>query len=185
MLINVMRTRALTLSAVVGLALFAGCTAARADQVFNYEFTGANYTGFSGDSASLSGTFSWDATTGSVVASDINLSGFDGTGSDFGAVSCSDCSTGIYDGAGEHFAVNLGPQALYITFADSLSAGANDPLSLAAAEGNQPEYQGGAPFFSNAGGADIATPEPASFTFFATGLLGLGFVVWRRRKCEQ
>jgi hypothetical protein len=120
------------LTPIVSTAVFAACMGlapgARADVIYNYIFSpGAGYAG-NGDSASLSGTFSWDATTGSVVASDIDLSGTDATGTSPAAVSCSNCTTGIYDtSAGFYFAVNLGPQALYTIYANSLSLGANDP----------------------------------------------------------
>jgi hypothetical protein len=78
------------LTPIVSTAVFAACMGlapgARADVIYNYVFSpGAGYAG-NGDSASLSGTFSWDATTGSVVASDIGLSGTDATGTTPGSL---------------------------------------------------------------------------------------------------
>lgn len=180
---NAMKKYFITCSMLAGLMLFASSANARADELFNYTFSGAQYGG-NGGSANLSGTFTWDATTDSVTTSNIDLSGMD-NGSDAGAFSCSDCSTGIYDGGGEHFAVNLGPQALYITFSNSLSLGENDLLSLEApGEGNQPEYQGGSPFSTVAGSA-VVTPEPSGLVLLLTGLLGLGFLMRRRNLASR
>jgi hypothetical protein len=166
---------ALAITACVGLA-----TGARADTIYNYVFSaGAGYSNGSGDSASLSGTFSWDATTNSVSASGIDLSGFDATGSGFGPVACSGCSTGIDGPNGQYFAINLGPQALYTIFANGLSNGADDPLALVWSGGNQAEYQGGQPFTSVSGSANLV-PEPASMTLLGSALLG--FWVIRRRR---
>lgn len=170
----------ITRCAVVALVLFLGCAGALADVTYQYTFSGAGYTGIAGDSANLSGTFVWDATTNSVISSNIDLSGLDATGSDSGSVSCTNCSTGIYDSGGAHyFAVNLGPQALYITFGNSLSLGANDPLALSAYGGaNQAEYQGGLPFTGVTGSA--VTPEPAGLVLFGSGLLGIGGMLRRK-----
>jgi hypothetical protein len=172
------------LTPIVSTAVFAACIGlapgARADVVYNYVFSpGAGYAG-NGDSANLSGTFSWDATTGSVVTSNIDLSGFDATGSSTGPVSCSNCTTGIDDTSGGlYFAVNLGPQALYTIYANSLSLGANDPLALSAYGGaNGAVYQGGVQFTSVTGSANIV-PEPSTWAMMLIGFAGLGFAGYR------
>jgi hypothetical protein len=170
------------LTPIVSTAVFAACMGlapgARADVVYNYVFSpGAGYAG-NGDSANLSGTFSWDATTGSVVTSNIDLSGFDATGTSPGPVSCSNCTTGIYDTSGGlYFAVNLGPQALYTIYTNSLSLGANDPLALSAGA-NGAEYQGGLPFTSVTGSANIV-PEPSTWAMMLIGFAGLGLAGYR------
>jgi len=158
------------LSAVVGMGL---TSSARADVVIPYTFS--SDAAYSGDQfANLSGTFSWDATTHAVVASDIDLSG---------SASCNNCTTGIYDGGGEYFAINLGPHALYITFANSLSLGGNDALSLSAYGGaNGAEYQGGSQFRGVTGSA-VAIPEPATWAMMLCGLgmVGGGLRMARRK----
>jgi hypothetical protein len=170
------------LTPIVSTAVFAACMGlapgARADVIYNYVFSpGAGYAG-NGDSASLSGTFSWDATTGSVVASDIGLSGTDATGTTPGSVSCSNCTTGIYDTSGGHyFAINLGPQALYTIYANSLSLGHDDPLALSVGA-NGAEYQGGFQFTSVTGSVNIV-PEPSTWAMMLIGFAGLGFAGYR------
>jgi hypothetical protein len=176
-------------SAAAGIALFA-CTGlapgARADTIYNYAFSaGAGYSG-NGDTASLSGTFSWDATTNSIVSSDIDLTGTDATGTTKGPVSCTDCTTSIYDTSGAlYFAINNGPQALYTIYANSLDLNAVDPLALSAYGGaNMAEYQGGVPFTSVTGSVDpVGVPGPTP----GAGLPGLilaavGFLAWRRKR---
>jgi hypothetical protein len=160
--------------AALSAALGVGFTSsARADTVIIYNFSsGAGYSG--AQSANLSGTFSWDATTNTVVSSNIDLSG---------SAICSDCTTGLYDGGGEYFAANLGSQALYITFANSLSLGGNDALALSAYGGaNSAEYQGGSPFSSVTGSA-MAVPEPATWAMmlFGIGMVGGGLRMARRK----
>jgi hypothetical protein len=170
------------LTPIVSTAVFAACMGlapgARADVVYNYVFSpGAGYLGM-GDTASLSGTFSWDATTGSVVASDIGLSGTDATGTTPGSVSCSNCTTGIDDTSGGHyFAINLGPQALYTIYANSLSLGHDDPLALSVGA-NGAEYQGGFQFTSVTGSVNIV-PEPSTWAMMLIGFAGLGFAGYR------
>jgi len=175
-------SKVITHSALVGMLVFAACAGARADTLINYGFSSATYSG-NGDSASISGTFVWDATTGTVSLSGINLSGFDSTGTAPGAVSCTNCSTAIYDtSGGQYFEINNGPQALYLTFAHSLSLGTNDPLTLSANLGaNLAEYQGGTNFTSVAGSANVA-PEPASVALLGSGLIALAFAARKRRK---
>lgn len=157
---------------------------ARADVIYNYAFSpGAGYSTPDSDTASLSGTFSWDATTNSIVASNISLSGNDYTGSDPGLFSCNNCSTGIY--GLQNFDVNNGPQALYVIFSNALSLGASDPLALSCCSGgNYAEYQGGYPFTGVTGSADLvpvsAVPEPSSFVLFGIGAAILVLVAIRR-----
>jgi hypothetical protein len=138
-------------------------------------YTFSSDAGYSGNQfANLSGTFSWDATTNTVVASDIDLSG---------SASCSNCTTGIYDGGGEYFAINLGPQALYITFANSLSLGGSDALTVSAYGGNNgAEFQGGSQF-RGATGSAVAIPEPATWAMMLCGLgmVGGGMRMARRK----
>jgi len=154
---------------VAGLAASLALASASQAQVFNYTFSNASYSG-NGDTAFLSGTFSWDSQANAVVSSDIDL-----TGTDAGnAVSCTDCTTGIYDP--EHFAVHLGSQALYITFGSSLSSGGNVALSLFAPDqGNQPEYQGGSAFTTVTGGVTTSVPEPASWAMLVLGFGVAGY----------
>lgn len=177
----------LRLRRVVPIAVFAACIGlaqgARADVIYSYMFSpGAGYSG-NGDTAMLSGTFSWDATTGSVVASHIDLSGVDATGSTPGSVSCTDCATSIYDTSGGlYFAINNGPQALYSIYANSLSLGANDPLALSAYGGaNGAEYQGGLPFTTVTGSANLV-PEPSTWVMMGLGFAGLAFAGYRNSR---
>ncbi|MBN8808581.1 MAG: PEPxxWA-CTERM sorting domain-containing protein [Sphingomonas sp.] len=168
----------ITALGVAGLASLALAPSSQA-AVINYAFQNASYGG-NGDSANLSGTFSWDTTSNSVTASNINLTGVD-AGSN---VSCTNCSTNFYNP--EHFAINLGPQALYLTFGSSLSNGGTVNLSLRApTEGNQPEYQGRSAFTTVSGAAVqvAAVPEPATWgmMIMGFGLMGAGL---RSRKTK-
>jgi hypothetical protein len=160
---------------VSGIALASEAQAS----VINYQFSpGAGYSSSNGDSANLSGIFSWDTSSQSIVASDINLAGYDASGSHAGPVSCSNCTTMFYDTG--HFAINSGPQALYLTFGSALG-GASVPLSLMAYDdSNQPEYQGGAAFESVTG-VVTATPEPSTWAMMILGFAGVGFMAYRRR----
>lgn len=181
-----MRNVMLATSAAVALALTAA-SPARADVIYNYAFSaGAGYSG-NGDTASLSGTFSWDATTNTVVASDINLSGTDATGTDRGAVSCTNCTTSIYDTSGaQYFAINNGPQALYTVYANSLDLDAVDPLALSIPRGNGAEYQGGLPFTSVTGSANPVTssaiPELSTWAMMLIGFASFGFGAFRVKR---
>jgi hypothetical protein len=79
-----------------------------------------------------------------------------------------------------HFAINIGPQALYLTFGSALG-GASVHLSLMAYDdSNQPEYQGGAAFESVTG-VVAAVPEPSTWAMMILGFAGLGFMAYRRR----
>jgi hypothetical protein len=71
-----------------------------------------------------------------------------------------------------HFAINIGPQALYLTFGSALG-GASVHLSLMAYDdSNQPEYQGGAAFESVTG-VVAAVPEPSTWAMMILGFAGL------------
>ena len=154
------------LSATTAIAALSAATGAQA-AVINYSFSDAYYEN-STDSAALSGTFAWDTDLKRITASNIGLTGNRGEA----IVGCSNCTTGIYDP--EHFAINLGDNALYITFADSMSAGGNVALSLrSATQSNEPQYQGGSSFTSVRGSAIAAVPEPATWALM---LLGFGMV---------
>jgi hypothetical protein len=173
---KVSRQIVLASSFVSGIALASGAQAS----VINYQFSpGAGYSSSNGDLANLSGGFSWDTSTNSIVASGINLAGYDASGSGAGPVSCSNCTTMFYDTG--HFAINSGPQALYLTFGSALG-GASVDLSLMAYNGwNQPEYQGGAAFQSVTG-VVAAVPEPSTWAMMILGFAGLGFMAYRRKE---
>lgn len=175
----------------VGLALFMLAPFAQAI-VYDYTFSGATYAG-NGDSANLSGTFSWDTTLNSVTTSNIVLTGVSSTGAAQGPVSCSpNCSTGIHDGGGRYFAIFTGNQTLYITFQDSLSLGVSTPLSLSTYGGaNQAQFQSGMTFTSVTGTAHLGPlPEAKGVpTLSQWGMLALSclmvlasLLVLRRRK---
>ncbi|MEG3125756.1 PEPxxWA-CTERM sorting domain-containing protein [Sphingomonas sp. GB1N7] len=158
-----MKITNLLLAAAVAVS---GLTATAANATaINYNFSNASYSG-NGDTANITGSFVWDTSSNSVTSSNIGLTGNAGST----PVTCTNCSTNFYNP--EHFAINLGPQALYLTFASSLSAGGSVALSLfAPTQGNQPEYQGRSPFTIVSGAAvQAAVPEPATW-----GLMILGF----------
>lgn len=164
-----MGVRRIAALGIAGLAASLSFASAGHAQVFNYTFSNASYSG-NGDTAFLSGNFTWDAQANAIVSSDISLTGVDGGN----AVSCTNCTSGIYDP--EHFAVHLGSQALYITFASSLSSGGNVALSLFAPDqGNQPEYQGRSPFTAVTGGVTTSVPEPASWAMLVLGFGVAGY----------
>jgi hypothetical protein len=151
-------------SVPAGMAMFGACMGlapgARADIIYNYAFTaGAGYSNGSGDTASLSGNFSWDVTTNSVSASGINLSGVEVFGANPGPISCTNCASALYGPNGQYMDLNPS-KALYIVFANGLSNGANDPLALSCCSGNTAEYQDGHPFTNVTGSANIV-PAPA------------------------
>jgi hypothetical protein len=159
-----LKTAALSVtSAIAAVSAATGAQAA----VINYSFSDAYYENVA-DSAALSGTFTWDTDLDRIISSKIGLTGHRGNT----IVECSNCTTGIYNP--EHFAINLGGNALYITFADSLSSGGNVALSLrAATQSNEPQYQGRSSFTTVRGSAIAAVPEPATWALM---LLGFGMV---------
>lgn len=159
-----MKMTNLLLAATVAISGLAAATGANATAI-NYNFSNASYSG-NGDTANITGSFVWDTTSNSVTSSNIGLTGNAGST----AINCTNCSTNFYNP--EHFAINLGPQALYLAFASSLSNGGSVALSLRApTEGNEAQYQGRSSFTVVTGAAvQAAVPEPATW-----GMMILGF----------
>ncbi len=92
-------------------------------------------------------------------------------------VSCTNCTTGIFNS--EYLAINLGPQALYLTFGGSLSAGSEVVLSLrTATQSNQAQYQGRPVFDAVTGAAVAVVPEPVTWAMM---MLGFGMVAGATR----
>jgi hypothetical protein len=177
---------------VVLAAVFAACMGlapgARA-AVYSYQFNDARYFN-QDDTANLSGSFQWDTNVNSVVGSYIYLNGHFGSGEpdQRGPVSCSHCSINPTPGLSgdSYFTIEAGPTDLTITFANSLSVGQGDPLTLFTTSGVAAQYAGGGkPFEIATGGADIdrgpAVPELSIWTMMLLGFAGLAFAGRRAR----
>jgi hypothetical protein len=173
---------------------------ARADIIDNYQFAPGTYivlAGWQGDpspppatDAYLSGTFSYDASTGIFSAADITITGLAAYGYSSINFTHSEPQGGDYNSAFElYLYIPLGSLTLNIDFASSLSLNEPDDI-LFGIELNEPHtcncyayatgtFEGGDTTIvasSTSGSADpVGVPEPTSLALVAAalGLFGL------------